>query len=152
MAGELHGPPLPGSGRLPAFLGDHGAGEGEEVVAGSGVGVAGPAEQHVGERWCPPLHVHPVTGEVEPDIPDPPTVSGVEPVVGEYLPEPAADALEVVELTGQPYAAELPAGAEDCLLDGDDEQALTPVDTGNVCVNVDDARAFAAWRSALLAP
>ena len=37
-----------------------------------------------------------------------------------------------------PYAAELPAGAEEYLLDGDDEQALTPVDTGNVCVNVDD--------------
>jgi thiamine transport system substrate-binding protein len=36
------------------------------------------------------------------------------------------------------YEAELPAGAEDYLLDGDDEQQLTPVDTGNVCVNVDD--------------
>ncbi len=36
-----------------------------------------------------------------------------------------------------PYAATLPAGAEDYLLDGDDAAALTPVDTGNVCVNVD---------------
>lgn len=37
------------------------------------------------------------------------------------------------------YAADLPAGAEDYELEGDDEDALTPVDTGNVCVNVDDA-------------
>ena len=36
-----------------------------------------------------------------------------------------------------PYAAELPAGASDYLLPGDDEQQLTPVDTGSVCVNVD---------------
>ena len=36
------------------------------------------------------------------------------------------------------YDAELPDGAEDYLLGGDDDQALTPVDTGNVCVNVDD--------------
>jgi thiamine transport system substrate-binding protein len=36
------------------------------------------------------------------------------------------------------YAAELPEGAEELVLDGDDEQRLTPVDTGNVCVNVDD--------------
>ena len=38
----------------------------------------------------------------------------------------------------EPYAAELPDGAGDHLLEGDDEQALTPVDTGNVCVNIDD--------------
>lgn len=37
-----------------------------------------------------------------------------------------------------PYDAELPEGAEEHLLSGDPEQALTPVDTGNVCVNVDD--------------
>jgi thiamine transport system substrate-binding protein len=37
-----------------------------------------------------------------------------------------------------PYAAKLPAGAQPYLLPGDDDQALTPVDTGNVCVNVDD--------------
>ncbi|WP_460828645.1 thiamine ABC transporter substrate-binding protein [Nocardioides hungaricus] len=40
-----------------------------------------------------------------------------------------------------PYAAELPAGAEEYLLpgDGDDgERALTPVDNASVCVNVDD--------------
>ena len=37
-----------------------------------------------------------------------------------------------------PYAAELPGSASDYLLPGDDDQALTPVDTGNVCVNVDD--------------
>jgi thiamine transport system substrate-binding protein len=36
-----------------------------------------------------------------------------------------------------PYAASLPAGASDYLLPGDDEQRLTPVDNGNVCVNVD---------------
>jgi len=36
-----------------------------------------------------------------------------------------------------PYAPELPAGAEDYALAGDDDH-LTPVDTGNVCVNVDD--------------
>lgn len=36
------------------------------------------------------------------------------------------------------YDAELPEGAEAYALDGDDEQQLTPVDTGNVCVNVDD--------------
>ncbi len=36
-----------------------------------------------------------------------------------------------------PYAADLPAGAEQFLLPGDDEQRLTPVDNGNVCVNVD---------------
>ena len=36
------------------------------------------------------------------------------------------------------YDAELPAGAGEYLLEGDDDRALTPVDTGNVCVNVDD--------------
>jgi thiamine transport system substrate-binding protein len=36
-----------------------------------------------------------------------------------------------------PYAAALPDGAEEYLLAGDDGQALTPVDTGNVCVNID---------------
>ena len=37
-----------------------------------------------------------------------------------------------------PYAADLPAGAEQYLLPGDDDQALTPVDEASVCVNVDD--------------
>lgn len=37
-----------------------------------------------------------------------------------------------------PYAAELPAGAEEYALPGDDEGALTPVDQASVCVNVDD--------------
>jgi thiamine transport system substrate-binding protein len=37
-----------------------------------------------------------------------------------------------------PYAADLPDGVETYALDGDDDQRLTPVDTGNVCVNVDD--------------
>ena len=37
------------------------------------------------------------------------------------------------------HDAELPAGAEVHLLPGDDERVLTPIDTGNVCVNVDDA-------------
>ena len=36
-----------------------------------------------------------------------------------------------------PYAAELPAGAEAYVLPGDDDSRLTPVDNGNVCVNVD---------------
>ena len=36
-----------------------------------------------------------------------------------------------------PYAATLPAGAEAYRLPGDDDQELTPVDTGSVCVNVD---------------
>lgn len=36
------------------------------------------------------------------------------------------------------YDAPLPAGAEDYRLPGDDDHALTPVDNGNVCVNVDD--------------
>jgi thiamine transport system substrate-binding protein len=37
-----------------------------------------------------------------------------------------------------PYAASLPDGAESYVLDGDDDHDLTPVDTGSVCVNVDD--------------
>ena len=37
-----------------------------------------------------------------------------------------------------PYAAKLPDGAAAYELAGDDEHDLTPVDTGNVCVNVDD--------------
>ena len=37
-----------------------------------------------------------------------------------------------------PYDAALPNGAEEYLLPGDDERALTPVDNASVCVNVDD--------------
>ncbi|KRB80326.1 ABC transporter substrate-binding protein [Nocardioides sp. Root190] len=37
------------------------------------------------------------------------------------------------------YAPELPSGAEEFELPGDDEDALTPIDTGSVCVNVDTA-------------
>jgi thiamine transport system substrate-binding protein len=37
-----------------------------------------------------------------------------------------------------PYAATLPEGADQYLLEGDTDQALTPIDTGNVCVNIDD--------------
>jgi thiamine transport system substrate-binding protein len=37
------------------------------------------------------------------------------------------------------YAPELPSGAEAYELPGDDADALTPVDTGAVCVNVDSA-------------
>jgi len=37
-----------------------------------------------------------------------------------------------------PYDATLPQGADQYRLAGDDEHDLTPVDTGNVCVNVDD--------------
>jgi thiamine transport system substrate-binding protein len=37
-----------------------------------------------------------------------------------------------------PYAAKLPEGADQFLLEGDDDQRLTPVDNANVCVNVDD--------------
>jgi thiamine transport system substrate-binding protein len=37
-----------------------------------------------------------------------------------------------------PYAAKLPDGAAAYELEGDDDHDLTPVDTGNVCVNVDD--------------
>jgi thiamine transport system substrate-binding protein len=36
------------------------------------------------------------------------------------------------------YEADLPEGAAEYLLEGDDDQRLTPVDTGNVCVNLDD--------------
>ena len=36
------------------------------------------------------------------------------------------------------YEPELPDGVDDYALGGDDEHLLTPVDTGNVCVNVDD--------------
>ncbi len=36
-----------------------------------------------------------------------------------------------------PYAAELPAGADSFVLPGDDDRRLTPVDNGNVCVNID---------------
>jgi len=38
----------------------------------------------------------------------------------------------------EPYAATLPDGAEEYALEGDDDHALTPVDTGSVCVNIDD--------------
>ena len=37
-----------------------------------------------------------------------------------------------------PYAAKLPAGADAYALEGDDDHDLTPVDTGSVCVSVDD--------------
>lgn len=37
-----------------------------------------------------------------------------------------------------PYDADLPAGAEQYRLPGDDDHALTPVDDASVCVNVDD--------------
>ncbi len=36
-----------------------------------------------------------------------------------------------------PYVAQLPAGAEAYALPGDEDHRLTPVDNGNVCVNVD---------------
>lgn len=36
------------------------------------------------------------------------------------------------------YSPKLPAGAEKFELGGDDDGALTPIDNGNVCVNVDD--------------
>ena len=39
----------------------------------------------------------------------------------------------------EPYAPDLPQGAEDDELAGDDGDALTPIDTASVCVNVDDA-------------
>ena len=38
-----------------------------------------------------------------------------------------------------PYDAELPEGADQYLLPGDDEGVLTPVDNASVCVNVDKA-------------
>ncbi|MDN5743582.1 MAG: thiamine ABC transporter substrate-binding protein [Nocardioidaceae bacterium] len=37
------------------------------------------------------------------------------------------------------YAPTLPQGAEQFELEGDQDDALTPIDTGGVCVNVDDA-------------
>src|SRR5262245_17439867 len=37
-----------------------------------------------------------------------------------------------------PYEADLPAGAEDYALPGDDDHRLTPIDNASVCVNVDD--------------
>lgn len=37
----------------------------------------------------------------------------------------------------EPYEPELPAGAEQYRLPGDEEGHLTPVDTGSVCVNID---------------
>ena len=37
-----------------------------------------------------------------------------------------------------PYSFDQPAGVDDYDLPGDDGHALTPVDNGNVCVNVDD--------------
>ena len=37
-----------------------------------------------------------------------------------------------------PSDVDLPAGAEEYLLDGDDDHRLTPVDAASVCVNVDD--------------
>jgi thiamine transport system substrate-binding protein len=37
-----------------------------------------------------------------------------------------------------PYDFDRPAGVDDYALPGDDDHALTPVDNGNVCVNVDD--------------
>ena len=37
-----------------------------------------------------------------------------------------------------PYAATLPAGAEQYRLAGDDDHRLTPIDNASVCVNVDD--------------
>lgn len=37
-----------------------------------------------------------------------------------------------------PYAFDAPAGVSDYAVPGDDEQALTAVDNGNVCVNVDE--------------
>jgi thiamine transport system substrate-binding protein len=37
-----------------------------------------------------------------------------------------------------PYAAKLPAGADQFLLEGDDDHRLTPIDDASVCVNVDD--------------
>ena len=36
-----------------------------------------------------------------------------------------------------PYDAELPAGADQYLLPGDDDGALTPIDNAGVCVNID---------------
>jgi thiamine transport system substrate-binding protein len=44
-----------------------------------------------------------------------------------------------------PYDAELPPGAQPDVLPGDDNRLLTPIDSGSVCVNVDDTW-FAAHR------
>ena len=38
-----------------------------------------------------------------------------------------------------PYSPDLPSGADEHLLPGDDERALAPVDHASVCVNVDEA-------------
>ena len=38
-----------------------------------------------------------------------------------------------------PYDADLPAGADDYLLPGDEDGVLTPIDNASVCVNVDTA-------------
>lgn len=38
-----------------------------------------------------------------------------------------------------PYDSDLPAGADDYLLPGDDDGVLTPIDNASVCVNVDTA-------------
>jgi len=38
-----------------------------------------------------------------------------------------------------PYSPDLPAGAEQYLLPGDDDGVLTPIDNASVCVNIDDA-------------
>ena len=54
-----------------------------------------------------------------------------------------------------PYDAELPDGAEDYALPGDDDHRMAPIDNGNVCVNVDDtwfadrgpARRRQPWRT-----
>jgi thiamine transport system substrate-binding protein len=43
-----------------------------------------------------------------------------------------------------PYDVQLPAGAEAFALEGDTEHALAPIDTGDVCVNVDTAW-FTTW-------
>ncbi len=37
------------------------------------------------------------------------------------------------------YEAPLPTGADQYLLAGDDDQRLTPIDNGNVCVNIDES-------------
>lgn len=37
-----------------------------------------------------------------------------------------------------PYDVELPAGVEEFTLPGDDDETMAPVDTGGVCVNVDE--------------
>jgi thiamine transport system substrate-binding protein len=37
-----------------------------------------------------------------------------------------------------PYSATVPPGADDYVLPGDTDHRLTPIDNGNVCVNIDD--------------